>query len=236
MSVPSTALLAGPVHQSQLSPADNKFHVGNGSDGKHYWLTPPDLYASLNAEFGPFDFDPCPWPKPEGFDGLTCEWGQRNYVNPPFGSIMHNGRKKGPTAWMRKAIEEQRKGKLSVVVYPVDKWVLMMLAATGAANVRNLGDVRWIATEDGSAGKGTGRHIAAFILYPANVSGHRRRLVRRTVERLVQLFHFVRSQRLSPENWCFCVEKGVFFGFGGHFGVFLVIFGRETGTFSHFLA
>ena len=157
-----------PVHQSQLPPEANKFHVGNGEDGKHYWLTPPDLYAALNAEFGPFDFDPCPWPKPEGFDGLTCEWGQRNYVNPPFGSIMHNGRKKGPTAWMRKAIEEQRKGKLSVVVYPVDKWVLMMLAATGAANVRNLGDVRWIATEDGSTGKGTGRHIAAFILYPAN--------------------------------------------------------------------
>jgi len=74
-----------------------------------------------------------------------------------------------------------------------------------------------------------------YSLFP-NVSGHRRRLVRRTVERLVQLFHFVRSQRLSPENWCFCVEKGVFFGFGGHFGVFLVIFGRETGTFSHFLA
>ena len=151
-------------------PEANKFHVGNGEDGKHYWLTPPDLYAALNAEFGPFDFDPCPWPKPEGFDGLTCEWGQRNYVNPPFGSIMHNGRKKGPTAWMRKAIEEQRNGKLSVVVYPVDKWVLMMLAATGAANVRNLGDVRWIATEDGSTGKGTGRHIAAFILYPANPS------------------------------------------------------------------
>jgi hypothetical protein len=80
-----------------------------------------------------------------------------------------------------------------------------------------------------------GEFIAHIILSP-NVSGHRRRLVRRTVERLVQLFHFVRSQRLSPENWCFCVEKGVFFGFGGHFGVFLVIFGRETGTFSHFLA
>jgi len=173
MSVPSTALLAG-LHQSQLAPADNKFHVGNGEDGKHYWLTPPDLYASLNAEFGPFDFDPCPWPKPEGFDGLTCEWGQRNYVNPPFGSIMHNGRKKGPTAWMRKAIEEQRKGKLSVVVYPVDKWVLMMLAATGAVNVRNLGDVRWHATEDGTIGKGTGRHIAAFILYPANAEAHGR--------------------------------------------------------------
>ena len=167
MSVSSIGLLACPVHQSKLAPAGNKFHVGNGYDGKHYWLTPPDLYAELNSEFGPFDFDPCPWPKPDDFDGLTCEWGQRNYVNPPFGSLMHNGRKKGPTAWMRKAIEEQRKGKLSVVVYPVDKWILMMLDVTGAVNVRNLGDVRWIATEDGSQGKGTGRHIAAFILRPA---------------------------------------------------------------------
>jgi hypothetical protein len=37
------------------------------------------------------------------------------------------------------------------------------------AQVRNLGDVRWLATEDGSAGKGTGRHIAAFILESAEV-------------------------------------------------------------------
>ena len=149
----------------QLSPSSNKFHVGNASDGKHYWLTPPDLYAQLDAEFH-FDFDPCPYPLPLGFDGLACEWGRRNYVNPPFGSIIHQGRKKGPTAWMRKAIEEQSKGKLSVVVYPLDKWVLIMLKATGATNIRNLGDVRWCAIEDGSQGKGTGRHIAAFILHP----------------------------------------------------------------------
>jgi hypothetical protein len=70
----------------------------------------------------------------------------------------------------------------------------------------------------------------------ANVSGHRRRLVRRTVERLVQLIHFAWPRRLSPENWCLGVENSVFFGFWGYFGVFLVIFGRETGTFSHFLA
>lgn len=151
-----------------MHPHENKFHAGNGEDGKHYWLTPPDLYAQLDAEFH-FDFDPCPYPKPADFDGLTCEWGQRNYVNPPFGSIVHEGKKKGPTAWMRKAIEEQRKGKLSVVVYPVDKWVLMMLAATGAKNVRNLGDVKWCATEDGSQGKGTGRHIACFVLTPNSV-------------------------------------------------------------------
>ena len=66
-------------HQSKLAPADNKFHKGNGSDRKHYWLTPPDLYATLHAEFN-FDFDPCPFPLPAGFDGLTCEWGASSYV------------------------------------------------------------------------------------------------------------------------------------------------------------
>jgi len=49
-----------------------------------------------------------------------------------------------------------------VLVYPVDKWLLMLLAA--GARVSNLGDVRWHATEDGSVGKGTGRHIACFVL------------------------------------------------------------------------
>jgi hypothetical protein len=157
------------MHQSQLAPEDNKFHLGNGEDGKHYWLTPPDLYDNLNAEFN-FDFDPCPYPLPDCFDGLTCEWGKRNYVNPPFGSIIHKGKKKGPTAWVRKAILEQSKGKLVVLVYPVDKWVLMILSAIGT-KVRNLGDVRWCAIEDGSAGKGTGRHIAAFILEPNHPIG-----------------------------------------------------------------
>lgn len=155
-------------HQSLLPPDANKFHKGNGSDGKHYWLTPPDLYAELDAEFH-FDFDPCPYPLPEGFDGLTCEWGQSNYVNPPFGSIIHEGRKKGPTAWVRKAIAEWQKGKRVVLVYPVDKWLLMILGEIlgPGAQVRNLGDVKWCATEDGTPGKGTGRHIACFILEPA---------------------------------------------------------------------
>jgi len=144
-----------------VNPSDNKFHKGNGEDGKHYWLTPTDLYEKLDQEFC-FTFDPCPYPKPEDWDGLTGEWGASNYVNPPFGSIMHDGKKKGPTAWARKALEEQAKGKDVVLVYPVDKWILMLLSA--GAQVRNLGDVKWLATEDGSQGKGTGRHIACFVL------------------------------------------------------------------------
>lgn len=79
-------------------------------------------------------------------------------------SILHEGKKKGPTAWVRKAIAEHRKGKRVVLVYPIDKWILMLLAE--GAHVINLGDVRWVATEDGSEGKGTGRHIACFVLEP----------------------------------------------------------------------
>ena len=155
------APLGHAQHQSKMEPSENKFHLGNGDDGKHYWITPPDLYARLNAEFA-FDFDPCPHPLPENFDGLTCEWGNSNYVNPPFGSIIHQGKKKGPTAWVRKAIAESEKGKCVVLVYPVDKWLLMLIEA--GAKIRNLGDVRWLATEDGTQGKGTGRHIACFVL------------------------------------------------------------------------
>ena len=144
-----------------ITVPDNKFHRGNRTDGKHYWLTPPRLMDALQAEFG-FDFDPCPHPKPDEFDGLSCDWGKSNYVNPPFGSIIQNGKKKGPTAWARKAIAENKKGKRVVMVYPLPKWVLMLLAA--GAEVRNLGDVRWCATEDGSEGPGIGQHVACFIL------------------------------------------------------------------------
>ena len=144
-----------------MNPKDNKFHKGNKVDGKHYWLTPDDVMKELNDEFN-FDFDPCPYPKPEDFDGLTNEWGKSNYVNPPFGSIIHQGKKKGATAWVRKAIAENEKGKDVVFVFPVDKWILMMVKA--GAEIRNLGDVKWLATEDKSQGKGLGRHIACFVL------------------------------------------------------------------------
>jgi hypothetical protein len=145
----------------------SRFWSGNPEDGKHYWLTPPELYASLDAEFA-FDFDPCPWPLPAGFDGLTCEWGASNWVNPPFGPIEHRGRTAGMTAWARKAIEEHQKGKRVALVYPFDRWVLMLLEA--GATVRNLGDVRWCATEDASAARSAGRHVAMFILEPPSLT------------------------------------------------------------------
>ena len=140
----------------------------NGAkDGKHYWLTPKELMEKLDTEFE-FNFDPCPYPKPDDFDGLDAEWGESNYVNPPFGVVMHKGKKKGATAWARKSIEEYKKGKKVVMVYPIDKWVLMLLEH--CSEVRNLGDVKWCSIEDGEPGKGTGRWIACFVLDPDKAS------------------------------------------------------------------
>ena len=51
--------------------------------GGRYWRVPPDVYAKLDAEFH-FTHDPCPHPRPEGYDALAAEWGAVNIVNPPF--------------------------------------------------------------------------------------------------------------------------------------------------------
>jgi hypothetical protein len=128
--------------------------IGSSKDGKHYWLTPPELMKELQDEFK-FNHDACPYPKPDGLDSLATDWGSSTYVNPPFS---------GPTAWVRKSIAESEKGKRVVFVFPVPKWVLLLLKAKTLKEVRNLKDVKWCAIEDGSPGKGIGQHIAMFVL------------------------------------------------------------------------
>jgi phage N-6-adenine-methyltransferase len=70
------------------------------------WSTPKDVYRTLDAEFG-FDFDPCPLHS--DFDGLSVEWGEVNFVNPPYSKIKD---------WCRKAYEEWKKGKTVVMLIP----------------------------------------------------------------------------------------------------------------------
>lgn len=72
------------------------------------WVTPKWFYDLLNAEFH-FDFDPCPL---GGTGGLECEWGARNFVNPPYS-------RKLKETFVRKAVEEARSGKLCVLLLPV---------------------------------------------------------------------------------------------------------------------
>lgn len=73
------------------------------------WSTPIDLYDRLNKEFE-FDFDPCPLNSE--FDGLTKEWGQSNFINPPYSKDLKN-------LFIDKAIEQYKKGKKCVMLLPV---------------------------------------------------------------------------------------------------------------------
>lgn len=113
---------------------------------KQFWITPPELYEKLDKEFK-FDYDPCPYPHVKGFDGTVVNWGKSNYVNPPFRKADAKYGK-GPTAFIRKAIEENKKGKTVVVVINTMSFINMLLEA--GAEVRSLGRVKFL---DGRTGK-----------------------------------------------------------------------------------
>lgn len=61
-------------------------------------------------------FDPCPLNDSPTIDGLTIEWKDKTYVNPPYSN---------PLPWVRKAIAESRGGKRIVMLLKMDtstKW------------------------------------------------------------------------------------------------------------------
>lgn len=124
-----------------------------------YWLTPPDLMERLMVKFQ-FDFDPCPCPRPDGYDSLIIPWGNMNYVNPPFHRDDGvNG--KGPTAFVRKAIEESRLGKSSVLTLPAQHYITLLLEA--GAELSSLGRVKWVHAETGQPCKSPSPIIQAFL-------------------------------------------------------------------------
>lgn len=85
-----------------------KIHINNDDN----YATPPDFYAELNKRFN-FDFDPCPYNEGEIVrDGLLVDWGQSNFVNPPYSKQLKE-------AFIRKGIEESKKGKMCVFLIPV---------------------------------------------------------------------------------------------------------------------
>jgi hypothetical protein len=121
-----------------------------------HWLTPPELYKKLDDEFH-FNYDPCPFPKPKDYNGIDVEWGTSNYVNPPF----HPENGIGPTAFVRKAIQENKKGKTVVLTIPTQSYVNLLLEA--GAELRSLGRVKWLHTVTREPMKGPSP-ITAFIL------------------------------------------------------------------------
>ena len=60
---------------------DKKVRKRKSIQFSNHWKTPDDFYNRLDKEFN-FDFDPCP--AHSEFDGLKTEWGNSNFVNPPY--------------------------------------------------------------------------------------------------------------------------------------------------------
>lgn len=75
----------------------------------NHWQTPNELFDELNREFK-FDFDPCPLHST--FDGLMCDWGQSNFINPPYSLGLK-------VAFVKKAIDVSKKGAVCVLLLPV---------------------------------------------------------------------------------------------------------------------
>ena len=79
----------------------NKVLFSKNSDN---WRTPKVLYEYyIKNGF----FDPCPYQA--NFDGLSIEWKEANFVNPPYSKIKE---------WVDKSIEEHKKGKIVVLLIP----------------------------------------------------------------------------------------------------------------------
>lgn len=81
------------------------------TDSHDHWGTPAYIYNKLNEEFH-FDFDPCPMQHDiSQWDGLKCDWGKSNFVNPPY-SFPNKDK------FIRKGFDEWKKGKTVVFLIP----------------------------------------------------------------------------------------------------------------------
>lgn len=83
--------------------------------GRTDWETPPELYAWINARYGPCTLDVCAtdanakcprWFTPEQ-DGLAQPWSGTCYMNPPYGRAI--------ARWIEKAHSEAAAGRCTVI-------------------------------------------------------------------------------------------------------------------------
>lgn len=85
------------------------------------WATPKWLMKVFEDWY-----DPCPLDSDHMFelkDGLSENWKDKTYVNPPYSNLL---------PWVKKAIEESKKGKTIVMLLNVDtstKWFRLLQEA-----------------------------------------------------------------------------------------------------------
>lgn len=152
------------IRSGRVPIESNKYYEGNKKDGKHYWLTPQSYKEDLERRY-PGIVDVLPYPRPAGYNALKVPWHKINYANIPFGTTIEpDGTRVGLTAWARKIVEEQAKGNTTIVPYPLDNGMHILLNA--GATFRSIGQIFWVATEDGSV-QASSRKIVEIVV-PGN--------------------------------------------------------------------
>ena len=68
------------------------------------WKTPTSIYKKFMKNGY---FDPCPFQST--FDGLSIEWKEKNYVNPPYSKLK---------IWVNKCIEQHKLKKEVIMLIP----------------------------------------------------------------------------------------------------------------------
>ena len=133
------------------------------------WETPKELYDKLDAEFN-FDFDPCPINTGEitpDKDGLLIDWGERNFINPPYS-------RKLKEAFVKRAVEMAERGKLCVCLLTVSTSTVLFheVIQPNATEIRFLrGRVKFIGvnTYGERVTNKVGMHDSMIIIFKKNI-------------------------------------------------------------------
>lgn len=129
------------------------------------WTTPIALYEELHSEFN-FDFDPCPYFEGDitpDHDGLLIEWGDRNFVNPPYS-------RKLKESFIKRSAEQASNGKLCVLLLPVStsSAIFHDVIRPAATEIRFIrGRVRFdkIDSNGDRFSCGTGMHDSMIVIF-----------------------------------------------------------------------
>lgn len=125
-----------------------------------YWLTPPEILASLTKAYGEL-YDPCPYPCPYEYDGLEASWptDQVIYCNPPFA----RARK-----WSSKAIEESKRGAKILFIISV-RWDRILGDMLRAGASYELLEIPWRDVRGRTRSRGNWSMCALFGLNIPNL-------------------------------------------------------------------
>lgn len=127
------------------------------------WKTPDAFYSELNKIYN-FDFDPCPYQSE--FDGLSIDWGNSNFINPPYSRNLKE-------KFVKKALEESKKGKTCVLLLPVStstKLFHEVIKPNAKEIIFVKGRIKFEQKNDNGVfeSKGCGQHDSMLVIFGGN--------------------------------------------------------------------